>query len=40
MNLVGAPFSTSALGFWIAVGITALSSVLTLLGLKWAGVFE
>ena len=40
MNLDGAPFTASSLGFWFAVGATALSSAATLLGLKWAGVFR
>jgi zinc transporter len=40
MNLAGAPFSSSPLGFWLSAGITALSSILTLFGLKWAGVFK
>ena len=40
MNLAGAPFSASPAGFWLAIGITALSSLATLLGLRWAGVFR
>jgi zinc transporter len=40
MNLPGAPFSGAPAGFWIAVGVTTLSSVLTLLGLRWAGVLK
>ena len=40
MNLAGAPFSSSSVGFWLSVGVTALSSAATLLGLKWAGVFR
>jgi zinc transporter len=40
MNLDGAPFSASAHGFWIAVAAVTLSSVVTLLGLRWAGVFR
>jgi len=40
MNLAGAPFSGSPAGFWLSVGITALSSAGTLLGLRWAGVFR
>jgi zinc transporter len=40
MNLAGAPFAASPGGFWLAVGATALSSVATLLGLRWAGVFR
>ena len=40
MNLGGAPFMASPLGFWLAVGVTVLSSVATLVGLKWAGVFK
>ncbi|MCB1502975.1 MAG: cobalt transporter [Bauldia sp.] len=40
MNLDGAPFSTSAHGFWIAVAAVVLSSIATLLGLRWAGVFR
>ena len=40
MNLAGAPVLASPLGFWIATGVTVLSSVATLLGLKWAGVFR
>jgi len=38
MNLFGAP--GSPLGFWLAVGATGLSSIATLDGLKWAGVFK
>lgn len=40
MNLAGAPFSASPAGFWLAIGVTALSSAATLLGLRWAGVFR
>jgi zinc transporter len=40
MNLAGAPFTASSLGFWLAGGATAASSAATLLGLKWAGVFR
>ncbi len=40
MNLDGAPFIGSPHGFWIAVGVTVLSSMMTLLGLRWMGVFK
>ncbi len=40
MNMAGAPFGDSSLGFWLSTGVTALSSAATLVGLKWAGVFR
>lgn len=40
MNLAAMPFAASPIGFWWAIGLTAASSGLTLIGLRLLGMFR